>query len=209
VTTFAYTSGDPSHLTAGTNATMADIQGPFVDLRTFVNGNISDINLTSSAAINENKLAVGSSGLAKGAFRAYRNAAYSVVTNTNLVFDTDSGVGFDVSGWFDTTTGRYTPQVAGYYQLSWAVGTPAGTGTDLTLITTLRKSGTPEVVGGTAVQRSASAPTVSSGSTVVIANGTTDYFEVNLQHTLGASATLQVGTTPQYTYFCGQLIGRS
>lgn len=205
MTTFAYTSGDPSHLVAGTNASMADIQGEFIDLRTFLNGNISDINLSSSAAINENKLANGSSGMAKGVFNAYRNAAYSVTSNTNLVFDTEL---FDVSGWFDPTTGRYTPQVAGYYQLSWTVNALNGQGTDMAWLTFIRKSGTTLIASGTpGVQRGSATGAGSGGSAVVVANGSTDYFEINVQHSLGVSAGIQPGQ--QWTYFCGHLIGRS
>jgi len=125
VTTFAYTSGDPSHLTAAQNASMADIQGPLVDVRTFLNGNITDINLSSSAAISETKLATGSSGLAKGAFSAYRNAALSRTTGQVITFDTEE---YDLSSWLDITTnpGRYTPQVPGYYDLKAAATAAPG-----------------------------------------------------------------------------------
>jgi hypothetical protein len=40
---FQYTSGDPSHLTGGANASMADIQGPFTDLKTFLNNRIAAV----------------------------------------------------------------------------------------------------------------------------------------------------------------------
>jgi hypothetical protein len=40
---FQYTSGDPSHLTGGASASMADIQGPFTDLKTFLNARIAAI----------------------------------------------------------------------------------------------------------------------------------------------------------------------
>lgn len=46
---FQYTSGDPSHLTGGANASMADIQGPFTDLRTFLNARIAAIPTLVSA----------------------------------------------------------------------------------------------------------------------------------------------------------------
>jgi hypothetical protein len=50
MTTFSYTTGNPSNLTAGATASMNDIQGPFTDLRTFVNGaNIDTTNLATSA----------------------------------------------------------------------------------------------------------------------------------------------------------------
>lgn len=50
---FQYTSGDPSHLTGGANASMADIQGPFTDLRTFLNARIAAIpTLVSSLPVS-------------------------------------------------------------------------------------------------------------------------------------------------------------
>lgn len=38
MTTFSYTTGNPSNLTGGATASMNDIQGPLTDLRTFLNG---------------------------------------------------------------------------------------------------------------------------------------------------------------------------
>lgn len=50
---FQYTSGDPTHLTGGANASMADIQGPFTDLRTFLNARIAAIpTLVSSLPVS-------------------------------------------------------------------------------------------------------------------------------------------------------------
>lgn len=50
---FQYTSGDPSHLTGGANASMSDIQGPFTDLKTFLNNRIAAIpTLVSSLPVS-------------------------------------------------------------------------------------------------------------------------------------------------------------
>lgn len=49
MTTFSYTTGNPSNLTAGSTASMNDIQGPFTDLKTFINGaNITDTNVSAA-----------------------------------------------------------------------------------------------------------------------------------------------------------------
>jgi hypothetical protein len=46
MTSFSYTTGNPSNLTAGATASMNDIQGPFTDLRTFLNGaNLDGTNI--------------------------------------------------------------------------------------------------------------------------------------------------------------------
>lgn len=206
MTTFAYTSGDPSHLTAATNASMADIQGPLVDVRTFLNGNISDINLSSSAAINENKLATGSSGTAKGAFSAYRSTAQSIGTGagTVIVFDTEE---FDVSGWFDIVTGRYTPQVPGYYRLSANVSSAAVQALDVGWASVIRKNGASYKNLPNNAQRNSATPVSAGGSVIAVANGTTDFFEVLHTHTAGTPTN--VGGGAALTYFQGELIGRS
>lgn len=59
MSTFSYSSGNPANLTGGSTANMNDIQGPFTDLRTFLNGNNID------AAAN----------IAHGVFIAYRTVA--------------------------------------------------------------------------------------------------------------------------------------
>jgi hypothetical protein len=49
MTAFNYTTGNPSNLTGGANASMNDIAGPFTDLRTFLNGgNIDFSNLAAT-----------------------------------------------------------------------------------------------------------------------------------------------------------------
>lgn len=42
MTAFAYSTGNINNLVGGSNASMADIQGPFVDLRSFINGGTMD-----------------------------------------------------------------------------------------------------------------------------------------------------------------------
>lgn len=207
MTTFAFTSGDPSHLAAGSNASMADMQGPFIDIRTFLNGNISDINLSSSAAINENKLATGSAGLAKGTFSAYRNAALTLATNNVAVFDAEE---FDVSGWYDTTTGRYMPLAAGYFRLSWVMTASIAWTATAYLSTVLRKNGVAFKFAPVVYQAGTTLPVVGGGTAIVSANGSTDYFEVEVRHNQGGSPAFISGASgPSSTYFQGELIGRS
>src|SRR4051812_43973392 len=109
----------PVTLTANTNENVNDLNAIITSLQATING-LDDANISATAAIQQSKLANGATGMALGAFSAYRNAALSLATNAVVTYDTEL---FDVSGWFDTTTsiGRYTPQVPGYYSFSWAV----------------------------------------------------------------------------------------
>ena len=47
---FAYTSGNIANLTAGGPASMTDIQGPFTDVRTALNGQLDEINVPNLSA---------------------------------------------------------------------------------------------------------------------------------------------------------------
>lgn len=204
--TFNFSTGNINNLVAGGTASMTDIQGPFVDLRDFINGQLGDSNLSASAAITETKLANGSTGLAKGAFSAYRNAAQTVATAGLVGFDTDSGTGFDVSGWYDTSTGLYTPQRAGYYRLSTSVASSAAQAADVFWQVSLRKNGVELQRGPIAYQRGTQ-PVQAGGTWIVQANGSTDAFSIILLHNNGG--TPNIGTGLLVTYFQGEFVGGS
>lgn len=85
MTAFSFTTGNPNNLTAGANASMNDVQGPFMDLRTFLNGaNLSDTNMQNAGT-----------GLAK----LTPLILYGMLTNVGGVFFAGSG------GWTPSTTG--------------------------------------------------------------------------------------------------------
>lgn len=75
MTVFNYTSGDPNNLTASSSASMADIQGPFVDLKTFLNGRtLNEDNLPVSML---QRLGLGDSSGQKG-----RGVSFNATTGT-------------------------------------------------------------------------------------------------------------------------------
>lgn len=47
---FSYTSGNIANLVAGGSASMADIQGPFTDVRTALNGGLDEVNVPNLTA---------------------------------------------------------------------------------------------------------------------------------------------------------------
>ena len=106
-----------------------------------------------------------------GASQTVSNATWTKVQLSAEVFDTNSN--------FDSTTNyRFTPTVAGYYQLNicWAVNAVA-TGIQLAIY----KNGSSFLVPA---QTAASTSTVSA-SVLVYANGSTDYFEFYVFLTVG------------------------
>lgn len=89
-------------------------------------------------AVTETKIADGAVTPSKWTnpykFHVYRNAAWTAGNNVDakVVFDTEA---FDTNSNFDTTTGRYTIPVTGYYSLSATVGfaTISGAGVEVWL----------------------------------------------------------------------------
>lgn len=158
--------------------------------------------------IVEADMGTGAAGLAKGSFSAYRNAALSLTSPNVVVFDTDSGTdAWDISGWYDTTTGRFTPQIAGIYRFSWLVSADAAAVADVYFIASLLKNGTQQLNAPPNWQRAAATPLASGGSLSAKANGTTDFFQVRLQHNNGATKALLPSVAN--TFFQGEFVGRT
>lgn len=180
---------------------------------------IKDAQIDAAAAIAYSKLSLGSSikntdisldgnGLAVGAFSAFLSSAQTPTHATDVVVLMD-GEDFDVSGWHDTATnkGRYTPLLKGYYRLSAALRyNAAGFTANSRIIFSLRKNGA--VIKQLAVVYSTTAGDIGvAGSAIVLANGTTDFFEVSIRQDDTIDRALQVGSSS--TYWCGELIGRA
>lgn len=135
-------------------------------------------------------------------FHAYRSAALVLATNPQvIVFDAEL---FDTGGWFDTGNGRFTPQVAGYWRLTWRTAIGSHPASSSLMAADLHRNGVAVSVGQV-TRSTAGEPQSSGGSMVVAANGSTDYFTVSLGSWVGAS--LAVGAAA--TFLCGELIGRS
>lgn len=154
--------------------------------------------------VREAMMATGATGLARGAFFAYRNAAVSLADSAVVVFDTEQA---DVSNWFDPATGRFTPQVPGYYAFSWSIKAGAALAADVYWSSSLRKNASIHTNGQLNYQRGAAAAVMSQGNSQAVANGTTDFFDVIVQHGVGAAQS--IAAAAPNTFFCGRLIGRS
>jgi hypothetical protein len=105
---------------------------------------------------------------------------------------------FNPQGYFDATTNRFQPQVAGYYQVAAQIyGDTNGW-----MIAQVRKNGSTEIQSEqTSSPNSEAVPVVG----IVYLNGTTDYIEV--WGTSAAGATLNAG--PAVTYFSVSLINQT
>ena len=131
------------------------------------------------------------------AFSAYNSAATTVSngTWTKIAFQTEE---FDTANCFDSTTNyRFTPNVAGYYQVDGAVQFTSTVSTAVAR-TGIWKNGTAFKYG---VQSHASATKIIStvASALIYMNGSTDYIELYGYQDTGSSQTTQ--NSPDSTYF--------
>lgn len=135
------------------------------------------------------------------AFSAYGTAKQSLANNTltKINFNTKA---FDTATCYDTTNYRFTPNVAGYYQVNAEIGsTPNASGV---IAIYLYKN-------GSLYSRGASTPNSSQGpdvtlSSLISLNGTTDYIEIyGYQNSGGA---LSVGSDAS-TYPFSAFLARS
>jgi len=104
---FAYTSGDISHLTGGGPANMADLQGPFTDLRTAINGNLDETNVPNLTAAFTHYKEIERGGalavsLTAATFILFSGAALSGTNGAVAIGSANSavmGFVFDPSDW--------------------------------------------------------------------------------------------------------------
>jgi hypothetical protein len=135
------------------------------------------------------------------AFSAYSNANQNISsgTYTKIALQTKE---FDTNSNFDNATNyRFTPTVAGYYQIN---GQCFCAGTALTYtLSSIYKNGSNIKIGsgynGTAISNISS-----SVSSVVYFNGSTDYVE--LYAIITATSPNLVGGASFYTYFSGAMV---
>lgn len=138
------------------------------------------------------------------AFSAYANATLQTITSGSqqkVLFQTEE---FDTNNNYASS--RFTPTVEGYYQLNAEVRLDGVSGTGEMMIVIWKngagyKRGTNQ--SGTQIASSFWAMQVSS---VVYANGTTDYFEIYVQQGSGGNVTVTAVNDPAITWFNGCMI---
>lgn len=136
------------------------------------------------------------------AFSAYASATTAVAqaTAAKIAFATEV---FDTNSNFASS--RFTPTVAGYYQINACVTFPSFTNTSTgELLSIIYKNGTEYAYGSGFSVASSNHYIMSNVSTVVYFNGTTDYVEIYGYNSTGSS--LNVLNEARFTYFSGAMI---
>ena len=130
------------------------------------------------------------------AFSAYSSGTQSTTSGvaTKVIYNTEA---FDTASCFDSTTNyRFTPSVAGYYQINAAVQYQGTAAASSTFSVQLYKNGSLWIQTSTSSIQYAQ-PFVSN---IIYLNGSTDYVEVFAQHFGGGSQNI-IGSL-----FCGALV---
>jgi hypothetical protein len=164
-------------------------------LSLYSNGNL---NVTGSLTFGGKRAVNGP------AFSAYAAATLQTITSGSqqkVLFQIEE---FDTDNCYASS--RFTPTVEGYYQLSAEVRLDGASGTGEMMIV-LYKNGSEYKRGinqqGTQIAANFWAMQVSS---LVYANGTSDYFEIYVQQGSGSSVTVTAVNNPAITWFNGCML---
>ena len=154
---------------------------------------------TGSLTVQQNGVTQGIYGNIP-AFQAYRTSDQTITTSTFTKVTLNAEV-FDTNNNFDTTLNRFTPTIAGYYQISHLISAFNST-TPTRLLTTIYKNGSQHSYGSDSTITTG----ISSGgnSVLIYFNGTTDYVELYAYITAGTAVVSTLGS-PIYTHLCGFL----
>ena len=133
------------------------------------------------------------------AFSVYQTGSQTASSgNTKIILNTKI---FDTANAFDATTNyRFTPQIAGYYQVSGGVAI-ASASNSAWLQLEFYKNGSLFLNGSASIGFNSSLYPQSTGSGLIYMNGSTDYLELYVYSSGGS-----IGNSPSATFFQGCLV---
>jgi hypothetical protein len=137
------------------------------------------------------------------AFSYYLSSSQNITASTwtKITFNTKT---FDTNNNFDSTTNyRFTPTVAGYYQINVIYASNSTATNPIYSAIAIYKNGAGAL--NYAYQGTSSAFACPGISTIIYFNGSTDYVEF-YAYMSGGTGTLQAYGGSQYTYVSGSLI---
>jgi len=156
------------------------------------------ITTASTGGVAQAMLASGVAGTGP-AFSAYKSGNQTGVASSTFTKVTFGAEEFDTNSCFDTSTARFTPTVAGYYQFNWNLD--VGGATTALNIADIYKNGVKQKrSNGISVSNG---ETYITGAAIIYMNGTTDYVELYV-YISGSGATVYGGAI-EYSWFQGFL----
>ena len=135
-------------------------------------------------------------------FHVYNPQNGSVASNTTVVVSNNTEL-FDSSSAYNTSDYRFTPQVGGYYYFYCSVRFQSSTNAFDRINVAVRKNGT-EMISGRNDNEDYSTTHVSG---IILANGSSDYFDMTAYHTRGSA--LNISTEDELVYFGGFLVKKT
>jgi hypothetical protein len=160
-------------------------------------GSIANSKLAnSSITLNGSAVSLGGSATVGGdntpAFHVHKTSGQTIAnaTATLMTFEAED---FDTDNAFDLSTERFTPQVAGKYFLYASVRWDTADDFDISYLT-IRKNGSAVFTGSHGNKFYDFTKT----SGIVEANGSSDYFDVTVQHSRGSNLSTQGGDYGNY-----------
>jgi hypothetical protein len=133
-------------------------------------------------------------GPAFSAYQSSNQSGFSTNTWTKLNFQTEE---FDTNSNYDTTNMRFTPTIAGYYQITACATTTSTSGTTERI--SIYKNGSIFKAGPNIISYAEG----SFVSALIYLNGTTDYVEA---YYIFPSTARTISGTAESTYFQGIMV---
>ena len=187
-----------SSITGNLIATNAISQNNIVS----VNASVATVGTLPSARLGSDVMVTGN----MPTFSAYTSSNFAVTndTNTKVPYNTED---WDTASCYNTTDYRFTPNVAGYYQVNAAlfIAPPAGATSGYVFMLYKNGSDNRQLDRD---QFEIYFNQLASGSAIVHMNGTSDYIEIFIYQNSGGSLTLgSASGVPNY--FQATLVRRS
>jgi len=167
-----------------------------------VNASVATVGTLPSARLGSDVMVTGN----MPTFSAYTSSNFAVTndTNTKVPYNTED---WDTASCYNTTDYRFTPNVAGYYQVNAAlfIAPPAGATSGYVFMLYKNGSDNRQLDRD---QFEIYFNQLASGSAIVHMNGTSDYIEIFIYQNSGGSLTLgSASGVPNY--FQATLVRRS
>ena len=115
-----------------------------------------------------------------GAFKAERSSSAQSIshnTATQVQFNSET---FDLENWYDTSTYKYTPQVAGYYWIHASIAWGGLNGESVETFTYIRKNGSDLHRCGGGVTTNYGNYHSEDATAIILLNGSSDYVDVKV-----------------------------
>ena len=195
------TTGNPPSLSAQGTDTNISLQ-----LTAKGTGNVY---IASNVVVTGNVLVNGNLAVNGPAFSTYLLTGQTAVNNVgaNVIYN---GKVYDTTNSYNTSTGVFKPNIAGYYQFNWSAGANTYPSSSGIVMSTLYKNTTEIARGARLIANTGGM--VSNGSTTCYLNGTTDFVIVYFLQGSSGNATLEadsgaVANGGSYcNYFNGSMI---